>query len=75
MMIRIKAGETAITKGRSSKGTIVMELRDKAKGGYSDSIIFTARLPADLVDDDDMDNVEAGMEAPEGIIAADSEEE
>ncbi|MBT4406565.1 MAG: DNA gyrase subunit A [Euryarchaeota archaeon] len=75
MMIRIKAGETAITKGRSSKGTMVMELRDKAKGGYSDSIIFTARLPADLVDDDDEDNGEAGMEAPEGIVAADSEEE
>ena len=52
-----------------------MELRDKAKGGYSDSIIFTARLPADLVDDDDEDNGEAGMEAPEGIVAADSEEE
>ena len=29
-----------------------MELRDREKGGFVDEIIFSARLPADLIDDD-----------------------
>ena len=29
-----------------------MELRNAKKDGFTDSLIFTARLPAELVDDD-----------------------
>jgi len=30
-----------------------MELRNKGKSGFSDQIIFVARLPAELIDDED----------------------
>ena len=30
-----------------------MELRDREKGGFLDEIIFSARLPAELIDADD----------------------
>ena len=53
MMIRVRADQTKETTGKSTKGTRVMELRDKKKGGFIDEIIFSARLPAELVDDED----------------------
>lgn len=72
MMIRIKAGETAITKSRNSKGTIVMELRSTTKGPYTDSIIFTARLPAELVVDDEIDASESASEDGGNGVASDN---
>tara|TARA_B100001113_G_scaffold274065_1_gene228696 strand:+ start:3457 stop:6126 length:2670 start_codon:yes stop_codon:yes gene_type:complete len=53
MMIRIKASQTKESKGKKSKGTRIMELRTSDKTGYSDSIIFTARLPAELIDSEE----------------------
>ena len=53
MMIRVRADQTKETSGKSTKGTRVMELRDKEKGGFVDEIIFTARLPAELIDEED----------------------
>ena len=55
MMIRIVAGQTKDTKTKKSKGTRIMELRNKARDGYTDQIIFTARLPAELLEDDQFD--------------------
>ena len=52
MMIRVRADQTKETTGKATKGTRVMELRDREKGGFVDEIIFSARLPADLIDDD-----------------------
>ena len=53
MMIRVRANQTKETTGKATKGTRVMELRDKDKGGFVDEIIFSARLPAELVDEED----------------------
>ncbi|MDP6899311.1 MAG: DNA gyrase subunit A [Candidatus Thalassarchaeaceae archaeon] len=53
MMIRVRANQTKETTGKATKGTRVMELRDKDKGGFVDEIIFSARLPAVLVDEED----------------------
>ena len=53
MMIRIKASQTKATKGKKSKGTRIMELRTPNKSGYMDSIIFAARLPAELIDSEE----------------------
>ena len=53
MMIRIKASQTKESKGKKSKGTRIMELRSANKSGYLDSIIFTARLPAELIDSEE----------------------
>jgi len=53
MMIRVRADQTKETSGKATKGTRVMELRDKDKGGFIDEIIFSARLPAELVDVED----------------------
>ncbi len=53
MMIRIKASQTKESKGKKSKGTRIMELRSADKSGYLDSIIFTARLPAELIDSEE----------------------
>lgn len=50
MMIRINAGQTKETKGKKSKGTRIMELRNSKKTGFVDHIIFAARLPAELVE-------------------------
>ena len=36
-----------------------MELRNKARDGYTDEIIFTARLPAELLEDDQFDAMDA----------------
>ena len=62
MMIRVRADQTKETTGKSTKGTRVMELRDKNKGGFLDEIIFSARLPAELVDDEDQMRTENGSE-------------
>ena len=53
MMIRVRANKTKETTGKVTKGTRVMELRDRDKGGFVDEIIFSARLPAELVDEED----------------------
>ena len=39
-----------------------MELRDRKKGGFLDEIIFSARLPADLIDDDEQIQTENSSE-------------
>ncbi len=52
MMIRIKTLQTKETKGKKSKGTRIMELRNAKRTGFTDHIVFAARLPAELVDDD-----------------------
>ena len=44
MMIRIVTGQTKDTKTKKSKGTRIMELRNKSRDGYVDEIIFTARF-------------------------------
>ena len=62
MMIRVRAGQTKETLGRVSKGTRIMELRDRKKGGFLDEIIFSARLPADLIDDDEQIQTENSSE-------------
>ena len=49
-VIRISASQTKETSGRASKGTRVMELRNKEKNGFSDELIYSARMPADLVE-------------------------
>ena len=59
MMIRIVTGQTKDTKTKKSKGTRIMELRNKARDGYTDEIIFTARLPAELLEDDQFDAMDA----------------
>ena len=53
MMIRLRANQTKETKSKKSKGNRIMELRNKGKSGFSDEIIFVARLPAELIDDED----------------------
>jgi len=53
MMIRLCANQTKETKSKKSKGTRIMELRNKDKTRFVDEIIFAARLPAELVDDED----------------------
>ncbi len=53
MMIRLRANQTKETKSKKSKGTRIMELRNKGKSGFTDEIIFVARLPADLIEDED----------------------
>ena len=66
MMIRVRADQTKETTGKSTKGTRVMELRDKDKGGYVDEIIFSARLPAELIDEeDDFDSMDTNQD---GVI-------
>lgn len=52
MMIRVRANQTKATSGKATKGTRVMELRNKEKGGFIDEIIFSARLPSILVEDE-----------------------
>jgi DNA gyrase/topoisomerase IV subunit A len=50
MMIRFAAVQTKETTGRTTKGTKVMELRNPKKTKFIDELIFTARLPGELVD-------------------------
>ena len=51
MMIRLLANQTKETVGKVAKGTRIMELRNKDKTGYVDEIIFVARLPSDLIEE------------------------
>lgn len=55
MMIRIRVSQTKETSGKSTRGTRVMELRNKQKGGFTDEIIFSSRVSAALLDVDDED--------------------
>ena len=48
VVIRVNAAQTKETIGRVSKGTRVMELRNKDKTGFVDELIFSARMPAEL---------------------------
>jgi DNA gyrase subunit A len=53
-VIRIAAGQTKANVGMVTKGTRVMDLRDKKdKTKFVDELIFSARLPAELVDESD----------------------
>ena len=51
VVIRISATQTKETSGRSSKGTRVMELRSKSKDSFTDQLIFSARMPAELAEE------------------------
>ena len=63
MMIRIRVSQTKETSGKSTRGTRVMELRNKNKGGFTDEIIFSSRVPASLLDvDDEEDESSLGEE-------------
>ena len=63
MMIRIRVSQTKETSGKSTRGTRVMELRDKQKGGFTDEIIFSSRVSASLLDvEDDEEVSELGEE-------------
>ena len=53
MMIRIRIDQTKETTGKSTRGTRVMELRNKEKGGFIDEIIFSSRVSASLLDAED----------------------
>lgn len=53
MMIRIRIDQTKETSGKATRGTRVMELRNKAKGGFTDELIFSSRVSASLLDDDE----------------------
>jgi len=66
MMIRLQASQTKETKSKKSKGTRIMELRNAKKDGFTDSLIFTARLPAELVEDEiSTDEAEESVESGE----------
>ena len=64
MMIRIRVNQTKETSGKSTRGTRVMELRNKKSGGFVDELIFSSRISASLLDVDDED--EEGADASEG---------
>ena len=49
MMIRMVSGQTKETLGKVTKGTRIMELRNRDRTGYVDEIVFVARLPSDLI--------------------------
>ncbi len=55
MMIRLSVNQTKETSGKSTRGTRIMELRSKDKKSFNDEIIFTARLPASLIENQDDD--------------------
>ena len=50
MMIRMASEQTKETLGKVTKGTRIMELRNPDRKGYSDEVIFVARLPSSFVD-------------------------
>ncbi len=58
MMIRLAANQTKETLGKVAKGTRIMELRNSDKTGYNDEIIFVARLPSELLEDDNATELE-----------------
>ena len=49
MMIRLMVSQTKETSGKSTRGTRVMELRNNDKSGFTDELIFSSRLPAELM--------------------------
>ena len=49
MMIRMISGQTKETLGKVTKGTRIMELRNRERTGYVDEIVFVARLPSELI--------------------------
>jgi len=49
MMIRMVSGQTKETLGKVTKGTRIMELRNRDRTGYEDEIVFVARLPSELI--------------------------
>ena len=55
MMIRLAANQTKETVGKVAKGTRIMELRNKDKTEYDDEIIFVARLPSELIEENSDD--------------------
>ncbi len=55
MMIRIQVSQTKETSGKSTRGTRVMELRNKVKGGFTDEIIFSSRVSASILETEDED--------------------
>ena len=59
MMIRLAVNQTKETSGKATRGTRIMELRNKDKSGFADEIIFTARLPAELIEQDEFDAMDA----------------
>jgi len=66
MMILIGVDQTKETTGKATRGTRVMELRDKDKGGFTDEIVFSSRVSASLMDAD---------EESDSLPAAESSEE
>ncbi|MBJ60307.1 MAG: DNA gyrase subunit A [Euryarchaeota archaeon] len=64
-VIRISASQTKETSGRASKGTRVMELRNKDKNGYTDELIYSARMPSDLVEQMITENTRTGSSEEE----------
>ena len=56
MMIRLAANQTKETRGKVAKGTRIMELRNKDKTAYNDEIIFVARLPSELIEENNDDS-------------------
>jgi DNA gyrase/topoisomerase IV subunit A len=68
MMIRIRVSQTKETSGKSTRGTRVMELRNKKKGGFTDEIIFSSRVSASLLDvDDEEEESSLGEEAKRSL--------
>jgi hypothetical protein len=62
MMIRIRIDQTKETSGKATRGTRVMELRNKAKGGFTDELIFSSRVSASLLDyDEDESELGSGL--------------
>ncbi len=61
MMIRTEVSQTKKTTGKATRGTRVMELRNKKKDGYDDEVIFSARLPAELIEDSQKDSEDAEL--------------
>ena len=66
-VIRINANKTAELKGKVGKGTRIMDLRDKNdKSKFVDEVIFSSRLPAELVaKKDDFDSLDTNQD---GVI-------
>ena len=65
IVIRISASQTKETSGRASKGTRVMELRNKEKNGFIDELIYSARMPSDLVEQMITENTSTGSSEEE----------
>ena len=65
IVIRISASQTKETSGRASKGTRVMELRNKEKNGFVDELIYSARMPSDLVEQMITENTSTGSSEEE----------